>query len=48
MTNLIDFYENIMRWIDDGRAVDVVYLDFSKAFDTDSQNILLEKLIKYG
>ncbi|NXT06727.1 RTJK polymerase, partial [Prunella fulvescens] len=27
LTNLIAFYEDITRWMDDGRAVDVVYLD---------------------
>lgn len=39
------------RWfpsVDEGKAVDVVYLDFSKAFDTASPSILQEKLAARG
>ena len=42
MTNLISFYDKVMRLVDEGKAVDVVYLDFSKAFDAVS-HIPVEK-----
>jgi len=36
MTNLISFYEQATHLVDVGKAVDVIYQDFSKAFDTAS------------
>jgi len=43
LTNLIAVYDGMTSWVGEGRAVDVVYLNFSKAFDTVSHNILLGK-----
>jgi len=48
LTNPISFYDQVTRLVDEGKAVDVVYLDFHKAFDTVPHNNLLEKLAAHG
>ncbi|KAJ7405811.1 hypothetical protein WISP_137443 [Willisornis vidua] len=44
----IDDQVTVTHLVDEEKAVDVVYLEFIKAFDTVSQRIFLEKLAAHG
>ena len=46
MTTLTAFYDVMTGWIDEGRAMDIVYLDFGKAFYIVFHNILISYLRK--
>ena len=42
LTSLIGFCGEVTGMVDEERVVDVVYLNFSKAFDTVSSNVLID------
>jgi len=48
LTNLISSYDKVTHLVDEGKVMNVVYLDFSKGFDTISNSILLENLGAHG
>ena len=48
LTNLLCFFEEITKWVDDGSPVDVIYLDFQKAFDKVPHQRLILKLKSHG
>ena len=47
-TNLIEYLNRISKWMDKGKRVDVLYLDFSKAFDVVCHERLMVKLQAAG
>ena len=42
------FFEEITKWVDEGSPVDVIYLDFQKAFDKVPHQRLILKLKSHG
>jgi hypothetical protein len=48
LTNLLEFFEEVTLNLDEGRPFDVIYLDFSKAFDKVPHQRLFRKLLAHG
>ena len=48
LSQLVQHYDRIVKHMEEGRNVDVIYLDFSKAFDKLDFTITLDKLQKIG
>ena len=48
LTNLLEYLEVLTKLVDEGHSVDVVYLDFAKAFDKVPHRRLLQKMKAHG
>ena len=48
LSQLLDQFEKVLRRLEENENVDVIYLDFAKAFDKVDYNVLLDKLIMMG
>src|SRR6266516_122447 len=48
LTNLLVFQDSVYKKIDEGSAVDVIYLDLQKAFDKVPHAILMNKIREVG
>ena len=48
LTSLFEVFEFVLHSVDNGHAVDVIYLDFQKTFDKVPHQRLLRKLISHG
>ena len=48
LSQLLAHFEKVLTCLEDSQCVDVIYLDFSKAFDKVDHSVVLEKLRLFG
>ena len=48
LTNILSFLDKVLCSLDEGNCMDVIFLDFAKAFDKVPHKRLLEKIEKHG